>query len=74
MPQCHRGFVTDSCDSKDQQHSCTDQGKRDVSSNRFLCYIDRSQHTTDSDNHHQVKDIGTYDVAHRKFIISRKGR
>ena len=34
----------------------------------FLLYQDRCQDGTDSNNHHQVKNIGTYHIADRKLI------
>ena len=62
MTKHHPRFVSNSDDSQKHQKSGADQGQRDVSFDGFLCNFYSSQYGTDTDDNHQVKDIGTDDI------------
>lgn len=69
MAKCHSALISHCQDSKPQKEERTDHGKRNISLNGFLLHQDRGQNGTDSNNYHQVKNIGTYHVTDRKFIV-----
>ena len=69
MTKSHSDRISCCQDSKPQKKERTDHGKRNIPPDGFLLYKDRRQDGTDSNNHHQVKNIGTYHIADRKLIV-----
>ena len=69
MTKSHSDRISCCQDPKPQKKERTDHGKRNIPPDGFLLYQDRRQDGTDSNNYHQIKNIGTYHIADRKLIV-----